>query len=341
MVPLSACLARALLDASRELERQGAAGDWPPSLLLWANLLRVIPADGLPVADLPAAARISRRAAKAWLGLERLGWLELTGPTSRSQVVRLTSIGRSARDAWADLVPLAEQASTARMGKGSATSLRRALEGFVGALAVELPHYPMPYGTDPSAVGGQSVPAKPGPPRIPAHGADWVPVVRTGGGESVHALPLHALLSQALMAFAIDYEELALFPMAMAAMLATSLPSGSRPLAELPPVLGVNGTGKSLLERHGVVQVTGSGRLRTAHLTDRGRRISQGHRANLEAAESVWRTRYGTDLVEPLATALRSVDEKLDDDLPAYVIVRFTPGLGFQDVSLSAGASAA
>lgn len=66
------------------------------------------------------------------------------------------------------------------------------------------------------------------------------------------------------MAFTIDYEEQAGFPMAVAAMLAQAMAGGPLPLDEVPPMLGVNGSGKSLLERHRVAQVTGKGKQRLA-----------------------------------------------------------------------------
>jgi len=334
MVPLHAGLAHALLDIGREVGRRAMPGLPTPSLVLWADLLRVVPDDGLPVADLASAARISRRAAKAWLGMEKLGWLELRGPTPRTGTVHLTPLARSARRSWGELIASAEEVWCARTGAASAT-LREALEAFVARLPIELPHYPVPYGpADPSAIGGGSVPAKPGPPRIPPHGADWEPVPRVGA-DSARGLHLHALLSQALMAFTIDYEEAAGFPMAVAALLAAAMPNGAEPLSHLPPGLGVNGTGKSLLERHGVVQVTGSGQHRTAALTGRGRLIRDAHPAKVAAVDPLWRQRYGEDAVDALADALRSVDERLEVGLPDHVLVRFAPGLGFRDISIS------
>src|SRR5439155_6998261 len=96
MPPLSTLLAHALLDISRDFERLGAAGAEQPSLLLWANFLRVIPDEGISVTDLPGAARVSRRAVKTWLGLVKHGWLEVDDVGPREKVVTLTGDGRAA-----------------------------------------------------------------------------------------------------------------------------------------------------------------------------------------------------------------------------------------------------
>jgi hypothetical protein len=335
MAPLSAALAHLLLDINRDFERHGAQAGEPPSLVLWADLLRVVPDEGISVTDLAPAARISRRAVRAWLGLEKRGWLDVEAPQPRVKVVKLTAVGRQARDRWGDLVVSTEQEWCAKVGGTTAKSLRGALERFVSGLDLELPHYPMTYGSaDPSAVGGATVAARPGPPRIPPHGTDWVPVVRAAG-DTVSALPLPALLSQALIAFTIDFEERARFPMALAAGLARAMPGGALPLRDVPPFLGVNGAGKSLLERHGIVRVNGEGAHRIATLTPSGIRIRESYEATMLGVARAWRERYGDDIVDDLSASLAAVDDQLAGDLPDHVLVRYLSGRGFFDVSLS------
>lgn len=202
-------------------------------------------------------------------------------------------------------------------------------------LELELAHYPITYGaSDWSVLGGPWVAAKPGPPRIPAHGADWVPVVRSDG-DTVGRLPLSALLSQALMAFLVDFEDRMPFPMAVAALLAQSMPAGAVPLTDVPPVLGVDGAGTSGLERHGVVEVTGTGGQRVARLTPTGVRIRDAYEPTVDDVERSWRTRYGDETVRDLATALAGIDAKLPDALPDHVFVRHVMGVGLHDVSMA------
>lgn len=329
-MPLPVLLAHVLLDINRAFERAGAAAGEQPSLVVWANLLRVIPDGGISLTDLPPAARISRRAMKTWL---KYGWVEVDASTPSAKVVKPTEMGRRARDRWGDLVATTEKRWSRRV-RGT-RALRAALEALVGRFDFELPHYPMTYGTsDPSAIGGGWVPARAGPPRVPAHGMDWVPVVRNGA-ESATGLPLSALLSQALMAFTIDYEE-ARFPMAVAAILSRAMASESVPLSSVPGVLGIDGSGKSGLERHGIVQVTGKGTAREATLTKVGQWICDNHSGAVMDVTRSWRERYGEDVVDRLMTSLAEVDSQLADDLPDHVLVRYANGTGFRDVSFTA-----
>lgn len=328
--PLPVLLAHVLLDINRQFERAGAAIGEEPSLLVWADLLRVIPDVGILLTDLPAAARISRRAVKAWLTLEGQGWLRVDASGPRAKLVTLTEQGRERRDRWGELIAATERTWSARVG--NTRGLRAGLEALVGQLDLELPHYPMVYGaSDLRALGGRAIAAKQGPPRIPPHGSDWVPVVRTDN-ENVVRLPLHALVSQALMAFTIDYEEEASFSMAMAAMLGRAMPTRAVPVESLPRVLGVNGSGKSGLERHGFVRVSGD---REAGLTDVGLRVRDAYQPVLASVTRSWRARFGDDLVNGLVTSLADVEDHLSGDLPDQVIVRYASGLVFRDVSFA------
>ena len=222
-----------------------------------------------------------------------------------------------------------------KVGESEGETLRAALQALVGRLDIELPHYPMIYGTaDTRAAGGRAVAARPGPPRIPAHGTDWVPVIRKEE-DTTTGLPLHALLSQALMAFTIDYEERSLFSLAVSATVARCMPDGALALDQVPPILGVNGTGKTSLERHGAVRVTGTGQERVAHLTSVGVEMRERHAPIVADVEGMWRDRYGQEIVDDLAASLRRVDSRLGGDLPDHVLVRHAVGRGFGDVSFS------
>ncbi len=331
-VSLPVSLAHVLLDLARAFHVAGEDAGEQLSVVLWANLLRVIPEEGVPLSDLPAAARISRRAVKAWFGLEKRGWLELDVAARGGKIVRLTDVGRRARDRWAAIVAETERSWSDE--KPGVLALRSALEGLVAQFDLELPHYSMTYGSaDTRATGGAAVRAKPGPPRVPAHGTDWVPVIRSDAG-SVRDLPLHALLSQALMAFTIDYEEQSSVAMAVAAMLCRTMPTGSTGVSALPTVLGVNGSGRSSLERHGVVSVSGSGNHREATLTTVGERIRDAHERIVGTVTESWRGRYG-QLFTELRASLGDVEKRVGDGLPHQVLVRYCAGRGFVDVSFS------
>ena len=336
MAPLYALLAHALLDFNRDFERGASDVDEHTSLLVWADFLRVVGDDGISVFEIPATARISRRAAQAWLRRSPTNrWVEVTAEAPKVKIARLTDAGRRIRDNCEAIAGATEQAWRAKVGDAEAKDARVALEHLVSRLDLELSHYPIIYGAgDWSVLGGPWVAAKPGPPRIPAHGADWVPVVR-GDGDTVSRLPLVALLSQALMAFLIDFEDRMPFPMAAAALFVQTMPAGAMRLADVPPVLAVDGSGKSGLERHGVVKVTDSGDRRVARLTPTGVKIRDAYEPTVDDVERSWRKRYGETFTD-LVTALARVDANLPGDLPDHVLVRHVMGVGLHDVSLSA-----
>jgi hypothetical protein len=157
-----------------------------------------------------------------------------------------------------------------------------------------------------------------------------VPVPRTDP-EAVHALGIHALLSQALVAFTIDVEERTGVAIGIAAMLAQSMPGPTALLTALPRLLGVTGGGKSLVERHGFIRVSRAGAAKIATLTPRAERIRDAHGSTVAATEQDWRAHHGAAAGE-LAGALAAVEARLPSDLPDHLAVRYERGHGFADV---------
>src|SRR5687768_1394166 len=75
--PLPVRLAHVLLDINRAFERNAERSGEHPSLVTWANLLRVIPDEGISVTELAPAARVSRRVVQAWLRNPKQHCLEI------------------------------------------------------------------------------------------------------------------------------------------------------------------------------------------------------------------------------------------------------------------------
>lgn len=255
VLPLNVLLSHALLDLTRACERAGAA-----EVVLWSNLLRVVGDDGADRRALPSLVRLSKRAVKTTVdGMVRHDWALVNGGS-----VRLTGIGRSARDEWGAAIAQAEAAWP------GAPSLRAPLEAFVSRLPLEHPHYPCGYGTADWRITG-------GP------GTDWKPVSRDGDIDTVTSLPLLALLSQALVGFAVAYESRVPFAMLVGLYLDAAFAAGSVPLADAPPVLGIAGNGRSSLERHGAVKVDES---KHVVLTPLGRTLRDAYAPTVRAVES-------------------------------------------------------
>jgi hypothetical protein len=289
------------------------------SFATWCNVLRSI-GDGSDERGLPTAARISSRLATAWVtkaAREGLITAEALKGT-KNRKLDLTDAGRTAAKALAErLDPLDTQWRGSR--------LRDALERLVSQFRFELPHFPASYGAaDPSAIGGPYMQGRERKDDLPAHGHDWKPVMR-GDGDTVSSLPITALLSQALMAFAIDYEDNFPWPLANTATVLRHITTEPRPLADLPEGHGIVGKGKSLLERHLIVSVTPDPhdkRKMLVALTDRGELVLKHHPQRLKAVEKDWSDRYGNALIAELRDALMDAIDDLGGSYSDHLTAR-------------------
>jgi hypothetical protein len=134
-------------------------------------------------------------------------------------------------------------------------------------------------------------------------------------------LPITALLSQALVAFTIDYEDRFPWPLANTATVLCHIGKEPRPLADLPAGHGIVGQGKSLLERHLIVKVTtdpDDRRKKLVSLTDRGELVLTHHPKRLEAVQKEWSERYGKVVAE-LRAELARASAATDGDYADHV----------------------
>ncbi|MEY2472649.1 MAG: hypothetical protein QOK28_1978 [Actinomycetota bacterium] len=184
-------------------------------------------------------------------------------------------------------------------------SLRAPLGALVDKFELELPHYWVTYGAaDPTVTGGRYRPGDDGPPRLPPHGADWKPVLRTAKGAK--DLPVTALVAQALCNFALDYE-VAGPPLGWTIHGALAIdPKTGTPMAEVPRFANLTGDGRSGLERHGVVKVGPKPR-QIAKLTEVGKRVRELYPAHAFSVEQRWRDVYGESAVARVRAALEKV----------------------------------
>ena len=219
----------------------GLAEGLPP-LPVWANVLRCLDSSGLNERDLAEAARVSKRLVPAAVTrVSDAGWITAQTVAGKDRILRLTDKGKSASDTWRARLAQIDQ-------DWASTPLRESLEHTVGRLPFQLPHFPASYGSaDPSAIGGPYMQQGKRKDGIPAHGLDWRPVYR-GAGDTVSSLSFTALLSQALLAFTIDYEDEFPWPLASTANVLVHIGKPPTPLPELPANHGITGYRQSLLE---------------------------------------------------------------------------------------------
>ena len=325
--PLSALLSHALTAFARDFRsRQEAHADSSEAVTLhlgvWSNVLRFIGDEGLDQRLLRKLAILSRRALRvAVRNAQEQGWLTIENvPQVRGlKVLRLTTEGRQARETGGPLIEEIERDWRGRFGSDRVDTLRASLVALAGQFEIELPYYLTGYGpADPHLTGGTYVPEQPGPPRIPAHGQEWPAVLRDPESD-VSDQPLSALLSKVLAAFTIDYERERLGWLATASRFLQFVDDGTT-LGQAS-ASGVNGTGKSLLERHLVVVVEPgrpSDMNRRVHLTPKGKRGRDSYPHLVMEIERDWRSRYGADHLGNLRTTLESLDRDFDAGLPDY-----------------------
>jgi len=240
-LPLPSLLLAVLSGLERAYTDEGAGSSPIPSLDLWANLLRAVNKAGIDRRELPAMLRLSKRAVRSRVSLAaRHGLVEEVKASRGEGIVHLTLRGSDAAARWKALQQTAEERWQATVGRhGPGKLLRASLEGLVAALPLEHPHYPASYGAaDASITGG--------------NGEDWKAVPRVDG-DTVSDLPLSALISETLVAFAMQYEEQSPVALSLSTDVIRRIPAGGRPLRELGTSPGV-----SALIRHGFVRVSGA-----------------------------------------------------------------------------------
>jgi DNA-binding MarR family transcriptional regulator len=284
-----------LKDLEREYASEGATGIEMPSLDLWANLLRVLGESVIDARELPELVRLSKRAVRTRIatGIRR-GWVEPQKIGQGRTTISLTTRGRDVARRWKPLQESAEKLWQEKTSRDRTSCLRLSLNKIVAAFPMEHPHYPASYGSADASITGRN-------------GRDWRPVFRKSG-DTVSALCTSALISQALVAFAMDYEKMS--PVALS--LSTTVIKRIPPEGELLKELG-DSAGVSALVRHGFLRVAGDGSTMTAFLTPKGLSVAAEYDERIRKVEAGWRHRFGNDSVEQLRRALEQATGSVEE----------------------------
>lgn len=267
-----------------------------PTLDLWANLLRAIgqagidrsgtERSGIERSDLPEVLRLSKRAVRTRLATAaRHGWIEERKLGRGRATVQLTERGSDVAARWKLIEASAEKAWCEQAGPERADRLGAALRKVVAALPLEHPHYPASYGAaDASITGG--------------NGVDWKAVPRLRS-NTVSDLALSALVSQVLVAFAMEYEERSPVALSLSTSVIARIPAEGRPLRGM----GHSG-GVSALVRHGFLRVGSDHGKELVYLTPKGHAVSAAHDERIHAIEMEWNNRFGAESMAELRSAL-------------------------------------
>ena len=244
-LPLSALLSQALvaytIEFDNEAERRlphrttshgasgpgdGAPAPWLVSLAMWENCMRHVTSEPITVGDLEARARTGTNLD----GMRRWGYITIDGTARKvhnarpgpAAVLRATAAGLRAREIWRPLPGFIEQRWRDRLGADQLSRLRDPLISMVSRLDPGLPDCLPILGAALLSQGPDS--------RLPPR----------PDGTAPEALPLSALLSRVLLAFALEYEHEAGLALAVAANVLRVLGSEGTRLRDLPVLTGAS-----------------------------------------------------------------------------------------------------
>ena len=244
-LPLSALLSQALVAYTIEFDNEaehrlphrttghgasgpgdGAPAPWLVSLAMWETCMRYVTAEPITVGDLEALARTGTNLD----GMRRWGYITIDGTARKvhktrpgpAAVLRATAAGLRAREIWRPLPGFIEQRWRERLGADQLSRLRDPLTSMVSRLDPGLP--------DCLPILGAALRSQGPDPRLPPR----------PDGTAPEALPLSALLSRVLLAFALEYEREAGLSLAVAANVLRVLGSEGTRLRELPALTGTS-----------------------------------------------------------------------------------------------------
>jgi DNA-binding MarR family transcriptional regulator len=291
-----------------------AHGPWLASLVMWSNCMQFVGEQGVPVGELEELARTKTNLN----GMERWGYVVVEPdpadsrpkPPRSAWVIRATPKGRRAREIWRPLFGVIEKRWQARFGKDEIGQLRESLWALISRIDVELP--------DCLPILGYGLFS-----RGPAH-ERRAPAVRENGIGA--RLPLSALLSRVLLAFAIEFERESELSLAISANVLRVLDEKGVRVRDLPLLTGVSkeaiAMAMGVLQKRGVALVgpdpSGS-RAKVARLTPKGRKAQEAYGQLIGIIEERWQARFGKDTLRTLRDLLeRLVGEPTAQQSPLF-----------------------
>jgi DNA-binding MarR family transcriptional regulator len=294
----------------------GAPGPWLVSLVMWENCLRYLTEDGITVAGLARAARTPTNLD----GMRRWGYLRVDPPPPRKpgpgSVLYPTRAGLAAQQVWRPVLTEVEARWQNRFGATEVDGLRGSLRALAAELPASLPdalpilgHGLYTRGRGP---GDDQFPGLRFPGTAVDDGAgSAVDDLPGSGGVPDAGLPLPALLSRVLVAFAVEYERESATSLAISANVLRVLGDGWTPVRDLPALTGVSKEAVSMatgfLAKHGRAEtgpVPTPGRGQRIRLTPSGRQARDQYGPLTAAIEDRWRARWGDALIGDLRARL-------------------------------------
>ena len=262
-------------------------------MAMWSNCMQFVSEEGVRVGELEQLARTKTNLN----GMERWGYV-MVGPDPSDKrpkpprsawLIRATPAGRKAREIWKPLFGVIEARWEERFGKDAVQQLREALRALLEKMDLDLPDCLPILGYGMFSAGPSTKP-------LAARGLD--------------GLPLSALLSRVLLAFAIEFERVSAISLAIYANVVRALNETGVPVRDLPSLVGVSKEAISMamgvLQKMGIAVV---GADRQIRLTEKGLKARDACHRSLNLIEERWQTRFGTDAIGALRSALEDLVE--------------------------------
>lgn len=273
---------------------------WLVSLAMWSTCLRFVSEAGVTVGELERLAGVATNLA----GMARWGYIVVAPdpadprpkPPHSGWVIRATSAGRRARAVWDPLVGEIERRWRDRFGAAAIDQLRDSLWAVARQFDVPLPAC-LPI-------------LKYGLTNADGLRLNQRALAQSDDDAGSH-LPLFALVSRVLLAFALHYERESPLSLAIGAdVLRLVGPDGIR-VRDLPRVSGVSKEAISMalgfLGKRGYVVVEpapDAGRGQAVRLTAKGREAREDYWERVDEIERRWRPRFGGETLSQLRTSL-------------------------------------
>jgi hypothetical protein len=288
-------------------------GTWLTSLAMYENCLRFLD-QPRTVAELQRLARTGTNLD----GMRRWGYVTISGTgvaasgrrqrPGQDSVLRATPAGQRAREVWEPLPALIEDRWRERYGAGPVGRLRESLEVIAGALDPSLP--------DCLPILGNGMRSRLLDARLLDSGlADS----GLGAGDSGASLPLNALLSRPLLAFAVEFERESELSLAISVNVLRVLTEAGVRVRDLPLISGVSKEAISMAmgvltaRRLAVTeQDPDGGRWKVARLTPAGSAAQRTRHDLLAGCERRWQERLdgaAVGVIEDVLTTLAGGDD--------------------------------
>jgi hypothetical protein len=313
-LPLSALLSQALvafsIECDNEFERRmphrtsnygGSEGPWLVSMTMWWNCLRFVGEQGVQVGELGKLARTETNLR----GMERWGYVTVAPdpddrrakPPASAWIIRTKLNGRKAKEIGEPLSGSIEERWGSRFGAAELGRLREVLHALADRIPFSLPDC------------------------LPILGYGLSTKGRFAAGEKEQIppdMPLPALLSRALIAFADEFETESDLSLAISADVVRVLDETGVRQRDIPQLGGVSkeaiAMAMGILQKMKLVEA----KERFVRLTSKGLEAQKGYTRLVSAIEKRWEKDFGIQTILRLRDELEHLSGKLFLGLEPY-----------------------